>query len=186
MVDKYSMRDVQECIDEIVGAGSTISSTFDMTSGFWQMMPSPECRKYTAFTIPEVGQFEWNALLMGLLEAPGSFQRLMEIVINNLTNILAHIDDLLVYGKHLEILDYLFTRLRKHRLKINLPKSFFGANDISYLGFKPTPEGIKPRAEKLKVVAAAMPPNNLTVARAFLGLCNFFRGQVRIFAQSTY
>jgi hypothetical protein len=72
----------------------------------------------------------------------------MEIVIHNLSNILAYIDDLLVHtkdhGKHLEVLDELFTRLRKHGLKINLPKSFFGAREVSYLGFKLTPDGIKP------------------------------------------
>ena len=102
----------------------------------------------------------------------------MEIVIHNLSNILAYIDDLLVHtkdhGKHLEVLDELFTRLRKHGLKINLPKSFFGATEVSYLRFKLTPDGIKPGADKLKAVAAAKPPNNITEARAFLGLCNFF------------
>jgi hypothetical protein len=100
-------------------------STIDLKSGFWQMMPNPECRKYTAFTITGVGQFECNVSPMGLLGAPGSFQRLMEIVVHNLSNIFADIDDLLVHtkdhGKHLEILDELFTRLRKLGLKINLP-----------------------------------------------------------------
>jgi hypothetical protein len=108
-VDKYSMQDVQECIDEIGRMGSSIFSTIDLTSGLWQMMLNPECRKYTAFTLPGLEQFEWNTSPMGLLGVPGSFQRLMEIVIHNLTNILAYIDDLLVHtkdhNKHLEILD---------------------------------------------------------------------------------
>ena len=34
MVDKYSMRDVQECINKIGRAGSSIFSTNDLTSGF--------------------------------------------------------------------------------------------------------------------------------------------------------
>jgi hypothetical protein len=83
----------------------------------------------------------------------------MEIVIHNLSNILTYIDNLLVHtkdhGKHLEILDELFTRLRKHGLKIKLPKYFFGATEVSYLGFKLTPDGIKPGADKLKAVVAA-------------------------------
>ena len=188
-VDKYSMRDVQECIDEIGRAGSTIFSTIDLTSGFWQMMLNPECRKYTAFTLPGLGQFEWNASPMGLLGAPGSFQRLMEIVILNLKNVLAYIDDLLVHTKdhntHLQILEELFIRLRKHGLKINLPKSFFGAVEVSYLGFKLTPQGIKPGSDKLKAVGQAAPPNDIHEVRQFLGLCNFFRGHVRNFAQVT-
>jgi hypothetical protein len=89
MVDKYSMRDVQECINEIGQTEGTIFSTIYLTSGFWQMMLSPELQKYTAFMIPEVGQFEWNASPVALLGAPGSFQRVVEIIINNLSNILA-------------------------------------------------------------------------------------------------
>ncbi len=87
------------------------------------------------------------------------------------------------HGKHLEVLDELFTRLRKHGLQINLPKSFFGATEVSYLRLKLTPDGIKPGADKLIAVAAAKPPNDITEARAFLGLCNFFRGHVRNFTQ---
>ncbi len=188
-VDKYYMRDVQECIDEIGRMGSKIFSTINLTSGFWQMMLNPECRKYTAFRLPGLGQFEWNASPKGLLGAPGSFQRLMEIVIHNLTNILAYIDDLLVHtkdhNKHLVILKQLFICLRKRGLKINLPKSFFGAVEVSYLGFRLTPQGITPGTDKLKAVADAKPPNDVHEVRQFLGLCNFFRGHVRNFAQIT-
>jgi hypothetical protein len=58
--------------------------------------------------------------------------------------------------------------LRKLGLKINMPKSLFGTAEVSYLGFKLTPEGIKPRADKLKAVATDTPPNNITEARTFL------------------
>jgi hypothetical protein len=53
--------------------------------------------------------------------------KLLEIVIQKLTNLLAYIDDLLVYTKYreqqLKILNQLFLRLQQHGLKINLPKS---------------------------------------------------------------
>jgi hypothetical protein len=71
------MRDMQFCIEEIGRAGSTIFSTIDLTSGFWQVMLNPKCRKYTAFTLPGLGKFEWNASPMGRLGAHGSFQHLM-------------------------------------------------------------------------------------------------------------
>jgi hypothetical protein len=43
-VYKYSMKDVQECISEIGPAGSTIFTTLDLTSGFWQMVLDPKSR----------------------------------------------------------------------------------------------------------------------------------------------
>jgi len=65
-VDKYSMKDVQECISEIRQAGSTIFTTLDLTSGFWQMALDPKSRPYTAFMVPGMGQFEWKVVSMGL------------------------------------------------------------------------------------------------------------------------
>ncbi len=58
--DKYSMKDVSECIGEIGRSGSTIFSTIDLTAGFWQMILHPRARPYTAFTVPGMGQLFVN------------------------------------------------------------------------------------------------------------------------------
>jgi hypothetical protein len=36
--DKYSMKTVEECIGDIGRSGSTIFSTLDLSSGFWQLV----------------------------------------------------------------------------------------------------------------------------------------------------
>ena len=185
--DKYSMKDVSECIGEIGRSGSTIFSTIDLTSGFWQMLLQPKSRPYTAFTISGMGQFQWVTTPMGLLGSPASFQRLMEAVIAGLPNIIVYIDDLLAHSctheEHLQQIDALLHRLIGHGIKINLEKCVFGSTNVSYLGFRLTEEGIKPGSDKLKAVAAAKPPANVHEIRQFLGLCNFFRTHVRNFAQ---
>ena len=112
LLEPYSMKNIQDSMEDLSRAGSKLFSKIDLTSGFWQMFLNPDCRKYTAFTLPGIGQFEWNASPAGLVGATGSFQRLMEIVIHQLKNVLAHIDDLLVHTKdheqQLRILDQLF------------------------------------------------------------------------------
>jgi hypothetical protein len=185
--DKYSMKDVSECIGEIGRSSSAIFSTIDLTSGFWQMLLQPKSRPYTAFTISGLGQFQWVTTPMGLLGSPASFQRLMGTVVAGLSNIIVYIDDLLLHSSlhphHIRQLDVLLARLIAHGIKINLEKCVFGSTNVSYLGFRLTESGIKPGSDKLKAVAAAKPPSNVHEIRQFLGLCNFFRTHVRNFAQ---
>jgi len=188
-MDKYSMKDVSECIGDIGRSGSTLFTTIDLTGGFWQLLLQPRCRPYTAFTVPGKGQFQWVTTPMGLLGAPSSFQRLMETVVKGLANVIVYIDDLLLHSstheQHLTQLDELLGRLAMHRVKVNLPKCDFGSKDVAYLGFRLTEEGVKPGSDKLKAVAQATPPSNVHEIRQFLGLCNFFRTHVRNFAQIT-
>ena len=188
-VDKYSMKDVTECIAEIGRAGSKIFTTLDLTSGFWQMALDASSRPYTAFTVPGMGQFEWRVVSMGLASAPGAFQRLIELVMKGLDQVVVYIDDVIIHSatheEHLQRLDEVLTRLSKHNLKANLKKCAFGATETMYLGFRLTENGIIPGTDKLKAVKEAQPPNSVKQVRQFLGLCNFFRGHIQHFAQLT-
>ena len=184
--DRYNMKDVGECIGEIGRAGSTIFSTMDLTSGFWQLPLERESRPLTAFTCPGKGQFCYNVLSMGLKGGPGSFQRMMELTMKEVQNVIVYIDDLLAHtathDQHLHTLQLIFDKLRNVNLKLNPEKCEFGASSVQYLGFRLTPKGILPGKDKLQAVADMKPPTSVTEVRQFLGLCNYFRTHVRNFS----
>jgi hypothetical protein len=88
---------IDKFIGDIGRANSTIFSTLDLTSKFWQMQLDEKLQTLTAFTIPGQGQYHWITSPMGLLRCPDSFQCLMEGILRNISNIIVDIDDLLVH-----------------------------------------------------------------------------------------
>ena len=184
--DRYNMKDVGECIGEIGRAGSSIFSTMDLTSGFWQLPLEEQSRPLTAFTCPGKGQFCYKVLSMGLKGGPGSFQRMMELTVNGISNVIVYIDDLLAHTatheEHIKTLQLVFNRLRNVNLKLSPDKCEFGATSVQYLGFRLTPQGILPGKDKLQAVKEMQPPTNVTEVRQFLGLCNYFRTHVKNFS----
>jgi hypothetical protein len=87
----------------------------DLTSGVWQMQQDEKSQPLMAFTIPGKGQYNWITSPMGLLGCPASFQRLMEGVMRNISNVIVYIDDLLVHTttheEHLKVLEQVLERL---------------------------------------------------------------------------
>jgi hypothetical protein len=71
-IDKYSMKEIMECIGDIGRANLTIFSTLDFTFGYWQMQLEEKSQPLTAFTIPGKGQYHWITSPMGLLGCPAS------------------------------------------------------------------------------------------------------------------
>ena len=74
--DSHPLPHIGETLDSLVG--SAIYSTFNLTSGFWQVPMAEESKQYTAFTLGSMGLFECDRMPFGLCNAPAMFQRLMQ------------------------------------------------------------------------------------------------------------
>jgi hypothetical protein len=105
---------------------------------------------------------------------------------SNISNVIVYIDDLLVHTQnhddHIKVLEQVLQCLHSHNLKINLEKCFFGNQEVSYLGFTLTPDGIKPGKNKLKAIKDEKPPTDVKTISSFVGLCNFFCTHIKNFA----
>ena len=118
-LDEFPLPRIYETLDLL--AGARYFTTLDLASGYWQVPMEPASQDKTAFAT-HCGLYEFKKMPFGLVNAPATFQRLMEIVLTGLARDGCHVylDDVLVYGKTLEEhnanLASVLTRIRKQGL----------------------------------------------------------------------
>jgi hypothetical protein len=175
--DSYPLPRIQDTLDVL--NGSKYFSSLDFASGYWQIKVKEEDIGKTAF-VTKRGLYEFVRMPFGLCNAPGTFQRAMDILLSGLSwkNALIYIDDILVYSptfeQHLKDLRSVFERLVEARFTVKLTKCFFGRESVNYLGHVVGSQGIKPDPSKLKAVEEFSVPTNLTEVRSFLGLTTYY------------
>ena len=119
-------------------AGSTLFTTLDLASGYWQVEVDAEHKEKTAFSTSK-GHFEFNVMPFGLTNAPATFQRLMECTLAGLSGMhcLIYLDDIIVFSAsfndHLIRLSSVFDRLRAAGLKLKPEKCHFTKTHVTYL-----------------------------------------------------
>ena len=96
--DAYPLLRIDQTLDNLVGA--CWFSTLDLSSGYWQVEVEPRDQPKTAF-ITKRGLYQFKVMPFGLCNAPATFERLMETVLNGLQweTCLVYLDDIIVLGK---------------------------------------------------------------------------------------
>jgi hypothetical protein len=101
MDSKYSIRCIDQCLEEVGKPGSEIFSCLNMRNGFWNQVLRETDRHFTAFTIPEIGQLQWTVTKQGICGAPAAFSRLMDSIMEGASNVITYVDDVLIHSaKH--------------------------------------------------------------------------------------
>ncbi|KAL9281016.1 putative nucleotidyltransferase, Ribonuclease H [Arabidopsis thaliana] len=100
--------------------------------------------------------------------------------------VVVYFDDILVYskslGEHVEHLKMVLEVLRKEKLYANLKKCTFGTDNLVFLGFVVSTDGVKVDEEKVKAIREWPSPKSIGEVRSFHGLTGFYRRFVRDFS----
>ena len=98
--DRYTIREIHDCIDEIRLAESNTFTTIDLTSRFWQQVLNKRSRPLTSFTVPGKGtRYQWTVTPMGLQGSLASFARLINYVFQGIKGVVTYIDNVLTHSK---------------------------------------------------------------------------------------
>ena len=183
--DAYPLPRVEDCLDNLGGA--KWFCTLDLQAGYWQVDLDPADKEKTAFCT-RAGLYEFNVLPFGLSNAPATFERLMEMVLQGLQwwECLIYLEDIIVFGSTFEeTLDRLvrvFDRLSGAGLKLKPKKCVLFRKEVVFLGHVISQEGVSTQAEKVEAVRSWPIPKSKKEVRSFLGLVGYYRRFIMGFA----
>ena len=163
-------------------------SSLDLVSGFWQVEMEEADKEKTAFTCWK-GLYEFNVMPFGLKNAPPTFQRLMNKVLDGYINkfVVVYIDDIMIYSKtfeeHIEHLEKVFQRLVEANLMVKFKKCKFCLQNIEFLGHIVGRDGLQVDPKKVEKMKKLPAPKNLKEVRGIMGLLGYYRKFVPNFSK---
>ena len=184
--DSYALPRVDDCLDSLGEA--RFFTTLDANCGYWQIDVNESDREKTAFTSHR-GLFQFKRMPFGLMTAPATFQRAIDVVLSSvrLQCALTYLDDIVVYSpnfdQHMADLSRVLRLLQDAGESLKRAKCSFAALQVKYLGFKVSHNGVEVDEEKTVSVRQALPPINKTGLRRFLGMTGFYRKFIPSYAK---
>ncbi|KMQ86113.1 gag-pol polyprotein [Lasius niger] len=174
--DKYPLPHISDFAHGLYG--KNIFSTLDLEKAYYHIPVAEEDVQKTAVITP-FGLFEFTAMPFGLKNAAQTFQRFMNSIFQSLDYVYCYVDDILIasetHEKHLQHLQDVFKRLQTAGVTVNASKCVFGEEQVDFLGYRISGQGIKPLPDKVEVITNYPKPKTIIELRRFLGMLNYYR-----------
>lgn len=184
--DRYPIPEIGEIIAQL--GDNKYFSVLDLKSGFHQIPLKPKDIEKTAFSI-DGGKYEFTRLPFGLKNSPSIFQRALDDILRDHIGKICYvyIDDIIVFSRseseHASHLSTIFETLSKANMKVQIDKCEFFKEEVDFLGFTISKNGVTTNPIKVKTIENFPAPKTLRELRSFLGLASYYRRFIRDFAK---
>ena len=184
--NKFPMPRIEYILERLDGA--KYFTKIDLKSGYHQVRIFEADIPKTAFRT-ERGHYEFVVIPFGLTGAPGSFNKTMSRAFAILIGkcVFIFLDDILVfsasYEQHLIDVEKVFRILEENQFYANSKKSTFGVQEVSYLGFIISSNGIRLDPEKIQAILDWEIPQTAQQIRSFVGLCQAYSRHMQNFSE---
>ncbi|XP_031635639.1 uncharacterized protein K02A2.6-like [Contarinia nasturtii] len=175
-------------IDQIFASmqGGIVFTKLDMSSAYNQLVLDDEAQNLCTWSTHK-GTFRMTRLPFGVKPAAAIFQKTVENLLREFSNVFCYQDDIVVTGTnfsdHLKTLKQVLFKILTAGFKLNIKKCEFFKEKISYLGFDITKDGLTKNKDRIKSVLNAPRPQDISELRAFIGMVNHHSKFIENFAQ---
>ena len=183
--DGFPLPRIQDCLDAV--AGAKLFSTFDLTSGYFQIPLKEEDIPKSAF-VCKYGHFEMTRMPFGLKNAASTFQRTMEMALQGMqwTTCLIYIDGIIVYERnfdeHLSRIEEVLGRIKAAGLKLKPEKCKMLQTEVIFLGHMVSAAGIKPSPTNISKILDWPRPKTPRQVKQLVAMGSYYRRYVRDYA----
>ncbi|CAM4642135.1 unnamed protein product [Lepidochelys kempii] len=150
--DNYPVPHTDELLEKLGHAQFIL----DLTKGYWQVPLDESAKERSAF-ITHVGLYEFNVLPFGLQNAPVTFRKLVDGLLEGLREYaITYLDDVAIFSdswaEHLEHLQQVFKSIREAGLTVKAEKCQIDLNRVTYLGHQVGQGTINPLQAKVDAI----------------------------------
>ena len=127
-----------------------------------------------------------------ITNAPSSFQHFINDTLQGYLDIFAtaYIDDILVYSnslsEHKKHVKLILDRIRDAGLQLDIAKSEFHVQEVTFLGLLVGKDGIRMDPKKIEAVQDWAVPQSVKDIQSFIGFANFYRRFIKDFSKVTW
>ena len=185
--NRYLLSLISESLDRL--SQEKRFTQLDLTSVYHQMRIKEGDKWKTAFRT-RYGHFEYQVMPFRLSNAPASFQGYINKILAEKLDIfvIVYLDDILIYTEdpgqgHVEAVRWVLDVLRRHGLFANLKKCRFHKDEVRFLGYIVSAQGVRMEDERIEAVKNWPEPTSVRDIQVFIGFANFYRRFIRGFSR---
>ena len=134
--------------------------------------------------------FEYQVMLFGLFNAPASFHGYINKIVAEKLDVfvIVYLDDIFVYTDnpgqaHVDAVRLISDILRKNSLFANLKKCRFHKDEVRFLGYVISAQGVRMEDKRIEAVKNWPEPKSVRDIQVFLGFANFYFRFIRGFSK---
>jgi hypothetical protein len=137
------------------------------------------------------GHYEYMVMPFGLTNAPATWQAFINNVLREHLDVfvVVYLDDILVYSRtyeeHVGHVRKVLQKLKDANLRIKPQKSEFHKQEVLFLGYVVSKDGLKMDDKKVQVVREWPTPTTVKEVQSFLGFANFYRRFIAHYSRIT-
>ncbi len=136
------------------------------------------------------GHFKYQVMPFGLSNAPASFQGYINKIPAEKIDIfvIVYLDDILIYTEnpgqpYVDAVRWILEQLRRHSFFANLKKCRFHQDEVRFLRFVVSSQGIRIEEKRIEAVNALGEPKSVRDTQVFLRFANFYRQFIKSFSK---